>query len=133
MLDSLPIRSCKTRLNPDYSQLRHYFYRTRRTSTEMDQDYSIDHLERLLQSNDREISRCIWMTMTNAPVHVLKASYRPNQETSKNEAPSVLVHTLRRFPWVPSVEGGFHRPEDMATRVCRMTSHTTTGTIGWTR
>ena len=53
------------------------------------------------------------MTVTNAPAHVLKAKYQPNQETPEHEAPSVLVHTLRHFAWVPSAEGGFHKPEDM--------------------
>ena len=113
VIDSLPIETCSTWGNPNCHQLRHYGYRTRRTSTETDRDYTIPHLELLLQQKDREVSRCLWMTMSRAPADVLKASYSPNQEAPTHEAPSLLVQNLRRFPWVLCVEGGFHRPEEM--------------------
>ena len=115
VIDSLPIETCSTCGNPNCHQLRHYGYRTRRTSTETDRDYTIPHLELLLQQKDREVSRCLWMTMSRAPADVLKASYSPNQDTLIHEAPSLLVQNLRRFPWVLCVEGGFHRPEEMTS------------------
>src|SRR4051812_6680549 len=35
------------------------------------------------------------------------------REVCENKAPSLLVHTLRSYRWIPSVDGGFYTPGDM--------------------
>ena len=97
--------------HPHRESLRQY--RTRRgyeTRTKIDSDWTIPKLESALTHSSTDISRLIWKTMAGLKESMLVARYRPNQQHEARSAPSTLVLTLRKLPWIPQGTGQFVRP-----------------------
>lgn len=108
----LEITKASTDANPSVAELRTGSYGARRTSTEIDLDWTIPHLELMLASPSESVARLVWETMRAAPADYLKASYRPNQSYGLRQTKSQLVHALAAHNWVPQRDGSYARPRD---------------------
>jgi hypothetical protein len=96
--------------NPDWSYLASVG--GERHTSPINRDYHISSLEELFEAPSVELSRLIWRTMCALPAdgRYLKAIYRRNASSGSHQAPSLLVHQLRKAAWVPQGEGEFVRP-----------------------
>lgn len=92
-------------LRADYNQPR-----VRWTDTAIDCDWTIDGLEKVLDSKNPQLSLLVWKTMCAAPSRVLEARFRPNQQYGIMTAASSLVLALQRAAWVPQKDGSFLKP-----------------------
>ncbi len=92
--------------------LEDYYKRTRRTHTEIHEDWVIPKLSNILKSPTYEVSKLIWSRLQTAPLRVFQAEYRPNQQYKLRCAPSTLCLTLRNTEWVPQNNGRFVRPAE---------------------
>lgn len=84
------------------------------TSNGINRDYFVPHLDEMLKTPSLELSRLIWKTLTALPTYseIWKATYRCNASHASHQAPSRLVHELRKAKWVPQGEGDFVSPAD---------------------
>ena len=98
--------------HPDRNQLRQGYRNARVTYTSINCDWTIPSLDSALKNPTVDISRLLWNTMMKAQREVLEAKYRPNQQYSTKTAPSTLVLTLRKLPWIPQRNGEFVRPAE---------------------
>jgi hypothetical protein len=108
----LKIEKTTTNENPDKSILRAGNW-TYITWTGIDEDYMIPNLEKLCQMRDKNISKLIWRTISNAKYEQLWARFRPNQQYDTKKAPSQFVHVLRNLRWIPNLNGEFCKPAEM--------------------
>ena len=98
--------------HPDRNQLRQGYRNARVTYTSINCDWTIPSLGSALKNPTVDISRLLWNTMMKAQREVLEAKYRPNQQYSTKTAPSTLILTLRKLPWIPQRNGEFVRPSE---------------------
>jgi hypothetical protein len=110
----LPVRKqFVTSQHPNSDELlRDYRRNTRRTHTEIDDDWIIPHLSKVLATPSYEMSKLIWSRLQTTPLKVFEARYRPNQQYPLRRAPSTLCLTLQRTAWVPQNGGSFVRPAE---------------------
>lgn len=87
--------------------------RTRKTSTKIEDDYSIPNCISYLRSEAPSASRLIWNALLKADARSATARFRPNKDYPIREAPSQLVCDLKRYAWIPAKTGEFRKPEDM--------------------
>lgn len=99
--------------NPNRSELWKDCYRTRKTQTGINEDYTIEGLIEYIEEPSVPISRMIWNCLVQAKSKCAKARYRPNQQYPTREAESQLVCNLKKYAWIPDKNGGFKKPEDM--------------------
>ena len=97
--------------HPSLHERKRYGY-GRRTWTEIDEDWNIPYLSRLLKNPTRASAQLIWSALRNASPDTLMARYRPNQQYQPQEAPSSLVLLLRERAWVPQGADCFVRPAE---------------------
>ncbi|MBF2761595.1 MAG: ATP-binding protein [Ectothiorhodospiraceae bacterium AqS1] len=88
-------------------------------STGINEDYSIESLEEILEEKDVNISRLVWNILSAADPCVLKARYRPNRRYNPPPIPSSLVQILQRKKWIPAKDGQFHTPGEMSKNALR--------------
>lgn len=86
----------------------------RYTASSINQDYTIDGLETVLQDPVLELAQLIWRTLAGLPGdgRCLTALYRKNASSGARTADSQLVHILRNAEWVPQSGGMFVRPAE---------------------
>lgn len=100
--------------HPFESQLKADWYKAsvRRTNSEINQDWYIKNLARLLERPTNALAKLIWDTIQSSGPEVLTARYRPNQQYSTRTAPSSLILLLQAGSWVPQRNGSFVRPAE---------------------
>lgn len=111
---SLIIQQIGTYSHPRRSKLRVDYY-ARNTHTGIDENWTINKLEILIEQCSVALSQLIWRTIRKAGSKILRARFRPNQEYQTREEPSSLVLMLRKADWIPQIGGTFVRPSK-ATR-----------------
>ena len=84
----------------------------RRTHYEIDKDWTIKDLKRVIENSSEGLSRLIWITMVGAGSDKLEAQYRPNKQHSPRTLPSTLVLTLQNAAWIPQRDSEFVRPAE---------------------
>jgi len=99
--------------NPKAQDLWKGLYGTRSTYTGINEDYSINALDKYTKLQSISASRQIWQALIRADSRVAKARYRPNQQYQTREADSQLVHHLKTCTWIPDKSGAFHKPQEM--------------------
>lgn len=86
----------------------------RTTKFEDSRDWQIDNLEEFLKSNNIEVSKIIWMFLLNIEKTYLKAYYQASQSVEKRILiDSQLVHSLKKYAWIPDKSGKFYKPCDV--------------------
>ena len=105
----LKIEKTTTDENPDRSILRAGNWKFI-TWTGIDEDYMIPNLEKLCKMRDKNISKLIWVAMSNAKPEQLWARFKANQQYDTKKAPSQVVHVLRNSKWMPNLNGEFYEP-----------------------
>jgi hypothetical protein len=99
--------------HPQSATLRTYYQRGARwTYTAIDEDWTIEGLEDVLDSKDQQLSLLIWKTMCAAPSEVLEARFRPNQQYPVKATASSLVLALQKASWVHQKNGSFVKPSE---------------------
>lgn len=110
----LPIRKVSCRQNPDWN----YLLRApgERYTSPIDNDYRIEKLEELANSNSIRVAKLIWNTICELTKNqqpwqkgILNATYRKNQSGGSHTSLSQLVHQLKSNSWIPQ-GGNFVRP-----------------------
>jgi len=108
----LEIIETKCHGNPEWQYLRSVS--GQRFTSPLDQDYFIEKLDVVLSRPTRELAKLVWRTMCALPKYPspsrLQASYQINSANGPRHADSQLVHTLRKYAWVPQRDRGFVRP-----------------------
>ncbi|WP_169979791.1 sacsin N-terminal ATP-binding-like domain-containing protein [Tautonia rosea] len=86
----------------------------RETYSGENNDYTIEHLEKLLAEPNVALSKLIWRTMGHhaSQKKYLRATYRKNASYPSRTASSRLVHRLRTAAWIPQTDGTFVRPAE---------------------
>lgn len=112
---SLPIVRTSTNYNPARSKLRaDYLDGARRTSSDIEEDWTISHIETFVKTPRMESSRLLWAALTKAHPKVAKARFRPNRQYPTREADSQLVYWLKNHAWIPDTNGDFNKPQDIS-------------------
>lgn len=108
----LQVQERRVHNHPESSALKADWHRAyvRRTHTEIDEDFYIPSLKKVLKPPSIGISKLLWDTIKNASQRVFVARYRPNQQYMTRSAPSTLCLALKEAAWVPQGEGKFVRP-----------------------
>ncbi|WP_025772407.1 sacsin N-terminal ATP-binding-like domain-containing protein [Thioalkalivibrio sp. HK1] len=88
-------------------------------STGINEDYSMESLEEILEENNVNIARLVWKILAEADPRVLKAKYRPNKSYCERSVPSSLVQILHRKKWIPGKDGQFYTPGEMSKKSLR--------------
>lgn len=85
----------------------------KRTSP-INRDYEIENLADVLAKPSLAISKLVWKTMCELPLHsnYLQAKFQNCQSRGAHYAASQLVHELWRAAWVPQSNGSFVRPAE---------------------
>ena len=96
--EHIPISKAGCQNNPEWEYLcrvpgERYTFRS-------DEDYRIEHFKNLVAARNARISRLIWNTMCKRG-GVLRAQFRKNRSGGTRDAPSQVVHQLRKAEWVP--------------------------------
>ena len=78
----------------------------------IDRDFTIEHLDSVLQASVLELSRLIWHTMEHSLGDHLKATYQKNRSSGARYADSQLVYILREREWIPQKGRPFVRPSE---------------------
>jgi hypothetical protein len=99
--------------NPQRQEIMKGLGGTRKTSTCINEDYSIDNLDRYLKLQTISASRLVWQALVEADSRVSKARYRPNQEYLTQEIDSQLIYHLKNCKWIPDKSGAFYKAKDM--------------------
>ena len=107
---SLPVKDARCSGNPQWGYLLSA-PGSRFTSSGINSDYTIEHLEEVLQEPSLALSKLVWRTMCSLPERYLKATYRYNRSSGSHYADSQLVHQLRAIEWVPQRDGSFVHPQ----------------------
>lgn len=100
--------------NPQYNNLYKGTYSARLTSKVIRTDYTIENIEKLLDKKAFDVSLLVWKTMNGISSEKLKARYRPNATITTRSVDSQLVHSLKKYEWIPSKEGNFYFPSDIS-------------------
>lgn len=82
------------------------------STNEVDRDYIIPYLHKVIEAKDIGISRLIWGTMCRDSHGKLTAEYRKSFSGETRTAPSLLVNWLQSRAWVPQSNGDFVRPSE---------------------
>ncbi len=98
----------KIRLKQDYR------YNTKLTKTQINEDWTINRIVKLLKYRSFDVSLLIWNAVKSAHKEVLVAKFRPNQQYPIREARSQLIQHLESSAWIPDIYGKFHSPKDMS-------------------
>lgn len=85
----------------------------KRTDSEIDEDWTIEGVQRWLKHPEHEMSKLIWKTVSHSDARYQQAQYRPNSQCPKNTAPSTLVYQLKQHKWIPDKKGSFRAPGEM--------------------
>jgi len=83
-------------------------------STCIEEDYSINDIEKYIEKISVSSSRLIWLALLKAEARVAKARYRPNSNCIIREADSQLVYHLKNNAWIPNKIGDFCKPQEMS-------------------
>ncbi len=113
---ALPIVKARTHYNSARNKLHTEYLQggVRWTSSAIDTDWTIKHIETLVGAPTIERSRLLWATLTNARPEVAKARFRPNRQYQIREADSQLICWLKSNAWIPDANGDFYRPQDIS-------------------
>lgn len=106
------VKSVSTSSNPHRNELWKDIW-ARNTFTGIDEDYSIENIEKYLSQATHQSSYLIWHALIRAKRACSNAHYRPNKQYPTREAPSQLVCHLRAHSWIPAKCGEFRSPADM--------------------
>jgi hypothetical protein len=109
--DKLQIKKRYCRRHPQWDEMKRGG--TKETKSQIDEDYYIPSLNRLLKLKDVKINRLIWNTLRNANPSVFTASYRPNQQYATLTRKSTLIMELSDTAWIPDEKGHFLKPSDI--------------------
>lgn len=105
----LPISEASCRQNPEWSHLSsdpgHYGYSS-------NIDYTVQGLNKLLETPTIELSRLVWRTMDSSNEKYFYAIYKKSDKGGSRHAHSQLTHFLRKSAWVPQKNGKFVQPCD---------------------
>ena len=99
--------------NPEVEMLTADDRSPRRGRHCIDEDWSIESLEKMLERQEAAVAKLVWLTVSAADSRVLKARYKRNASSDERLASSQLVHRLRSSEWIPASDGRFYRPEAM--------------------
>jgi hypothetical protein len=112
----LPIVHVSTLDNLAVTDLRADFYvaGVRRSSLEIDDDWTIEDIDAFAKEPTIDGSRVLWATVTHADPEVITARYTPNGQYAVREADSQLIWWLKGNAWIPDANGNFHRPQDIS-------------------
>ena len=114
---NLPIIATDTVENPLRKELRADWslYGVRwRESSGIDQDWTIENIDALVNTPSVECSRLLWATLIKANPEVAKAKFRPNKQYDVREADSQLINWLKASAWIPNASGAFQTPQDIS-------------------
>ena len=75
-----------------------------------DVDYTVQGLDKLLETPTIELSRLVWQTMNSSGEKYLQAAYKKSDKGGFRYAHSQLVHFLRKPAWVPQKSDKFVQP-----------------------
>ncbi len=78
----------------------------------IDNDYSIENLEEILEKPSSELSLLIWRTMNSLDSKYLTAIYQKRKKSDPKEAKSQLIHILKQAKWIPQINGAMVKPCD---------------------
>lgn len=106
---SLPISTVSCYHNPQWNYLSSG---SGRTGNYTNEDFCVEHLERLIKSPSRELSCLIWKTMCKIDESFLIAKYKISDRSGFKFGKSQLVHILSNGKWVPQTNNTFVRPCD---------------------
>lgn len=112
---NLKIIKCSVHSNP--AKLSSGFLYNRVTDSSTNEDYTIESLEKLLERQNRDISLLIWNTIKDLKqswnINYFQARYSPNQSTTAKRGQSQLIHSLKKYAWLPDKNGNFHKPNEI--------------------
>lgn len=114
VMRALAVTATSTNNNPAREQLMsdYFRYETRRTSSAIDEDFTIIGMHEYVRLKSREAGRLLWNALIGADKRCAKARFRPNRQYPTREADSQVVHYLKNVPWVPDAAGNFRKPCD---------------------
>ena len=100
--------------HPLERQLKADWYKpsVRRTGSEINEDWHIKNLSRLLKRPSNAVAKLIWDALQSADPEISTARYRPNRQYDIRTAPSSLILSLKMNRWVPQRNGSFVRPAE---------------------
>lgn len=104
------------RKNPLYNGVL-YKYSDNVTSHSTSEDYTISHLDDLLDSKSVPVSKMIWNYLINLQTlpRFCKASFSPNRTTQPRKCDSYLIQKLKEKAWIPSkIDNCFYKPSDIS-------------------
>ena len=114
VLFSLPISKIGTLNNPHVEELLKGTHGARETDYCIDEDYTIEGINFLVDCHNRDISLLIWHAVSRSDRDVLQACYRPNSARPVRTAASQLVCVLKDAAWIPTRRGEFCKPSFVA-------------------
>jgi len=113
--NALVIEESNTSENPKQKELQHYEDKVRQNKkTKIDEDFTINGIERILEINVVEVAKLVWRTMYMSKENSQKAKYQPNKQADQHNAPSQLIHHLKSHLWIPNQQGDFCYPADVS-------------------
>jgi hypothetical protein len=107
----IPILKKSCRHNPNAESLYHAGYGSR-TNREIDKDYAILDLKRLMNKPNLNLSKSIWQSICKADVSWWEAQYRRNYNDGMKTNLSHLGYLLKLAKWVPQEGGMFVIPAE---------------------
>jgi len=105
----LPISKASCYQNPEWS---HLSSDPGGYGNSSDVDYTVQGLDKLLETPTIELSRLVWQTMNSSDEKYLQAAYKKSDKGGFRYAHSQLVHFLRKPAWVPQKSDKFVQPCD---------------------
>jgi hypothetical protein len=109
IMDSLSVVKVSTDNNQEIKKK----YRDKITEYKIDNDYSIENIEKYLELKKPEASLMIWNVIIHSEDPVAWAKYSPNGSAQVQTEKSQLVQHLEKNNWIPVKSGEFKRPEDV--------------------
>ena len=115
IMNSLCVISVSPKSHPKHVELRKDWFKGARESSsgKIEEDYSIDFLEKYLKCKSVEVSRLIWHAIIKFNGRPIQAKYRPNHVNPIRTEDSQLVFYLKSYAWIPDKAGDFHKPQDI--------------------
>jgi len=109
VIHSLPVKIVRCHYNPQWSYLASG---GGRCGDNINEDYTIKELDKLIDSPNLELSKLVWQTMNSLDTKYLTATFRWSQKSGSKHADSQLIHMLKNKAWVPQKKEGFKKPCD---------------------
>lgn len=96
--------------HPDHEKLKEKGIESKHN---INNDYDIKGLEKLLKEPNYEVSLWIWKTLISSDKIKQFAEYQRTKNSQKNSAPSSLIYNLKKLNWIPDKNRNFYQPADI--------------------